>query len=228
MNQRNSALIAGFSLLAIALFVAFPLGYVIPNVLVEQNAATTTQNIINQMSMFRGAIFSLLIVVILDVVAAWALYVFFKAAHEPLSLLTGWFRVLYSAIFAVAIVHFLDVTSAIDSGAVPDILNARVMSSMNAFTNTWNAALFIFGVHICLLGYLSLRSGFVPKIVSILVLLCGASYLIDYALVFLVPGYELTVSLFLGWTELVLMGWLIIWGGKSAAAVAPGQSMERS
>jgi hypothetical protein len=71
-----------------------------------------------------------------------------------------------------------------------------------------------FGIHLFLLGVVAFRSSFVPKVIGIILILAGISYLIDYLGRMLFPDLGMGVSFIFGWGELIFMIWLLIWGGK--------------
>ena len=62
------------------------------------------------------------------------------------------------------------------------------------------------------MGYLIIRSGFLPKVIGILLIVAGMGYLIDFTLFFLFPDITMTVSNFTFVGEVVLIFWLLIKG----------------
>jgi len=93
--------------------------------------------------------------------------------------------------------------------------------SVEAFQQTWSVGLVIFGIHLVLLGYLAFRSGFVPKIWGILLVIAGLCYLFSHGLPLLWPGYStikttvegiLMLPMIVG--ELGFAIWLVAKGGK--------------
>src|SRR3984957_4063817 len=107
ISQRTSALVAGFSILIMAILAGFAYGFVLNGLIVPDNTTLTANNIKSSMMLFRVGIFSFLIVLICDVLVAWALYVFLKQVNENISLLTAWFRLVYSAILGIALLNFV-------------------------------------------------------------------------------------------------------------------------
>ena len=106
-------------------------------------------------------------------VIAWALYVLLAPVNRSLSLLTAWFQLVYAAIALsgvlnlVAVYHLLhtpDYLTLFGSGP----LHAQVLLLLNSFRYAWTLGLVPFGVHLVLLGYLIYRSGYIPRIVGIL------------------------------------------------------------
>lgn len=91
---------------------------------------------------------------------------------------------------------------------------AQALVSVNAFSDGWNAALAIFGVHLLLLGYLVLKSGYVPRAIGVLVMIASAGYLMDSFGGLLSTDYNANVALFTFVGEVLLMGWLLWKGAK--------------
>ena len=155
----------------------------------------------------------------LDLVVAWAFYVFLKPAKDNLSLLAAWSRLVYTIILGLALVNLYiasqllgsaDYLSAFDTSQI----QAQVMFLINAFRDTWDVGYVFFGIHLFLLGIAAFRSGFIPKVIGIILILAGISYLVDYVGWMLFPDLGLGVSFIFGYGELIFMIWLIIWGGK--------------
>ncbi len=103
MSQRKAAIVAGFGYLITIIPAFFVYFFVFPSLIVPGDAATTANNIMASEGLFRTGIVSWLIVLTCDVVAAWALYVFFKQANKSLSLLAAWFRLMHAAIFGITL-----------------------------------------------------------------------------------------------------------------------------
>lgn len=221
--QRRIALIAGFSLLLMIVSIILAEVVAMAGIVVGGNAAATFENIVNNQSRVRLGIVAYLGVILLDLVAAWAFYIFLKPTKDNLSLLAAWSRLVYAVIFAIALINVYHVFQLIgDAGYLsafetPEI-QAQVMLSLNAFRDTWHVGYIFFGIHLLLLGVVAFRSGFIPKFVGILLALAGISYLIDYLGLILFPDLDLSVSSILGYGELIFMFWLLIWGGKEKPA----------
>ena len=62
------------------------------------------------------------------------------------------------------------------------------------------------------LGYLVFRSGFLPRLLGILLTVAGAGYLADVVIRLLFPGIDATVSQFTFVGELLLPLWLLFKG----------------
>jgi len=227
ISLRQAAIIAGAGLLLMTILAPFAEFSVRQGLMVPGDAATTAENIMANELLFRIAICVYLIVAILDVVVAWALYVFLKPVNKSLSLLAAWFRVVYAGILAVVLVNFvmaLQLLSGADYLAAfeTDQLHAQALLFLNAFTDGWNIGLAIFGLHLLILGYLIFKlSGYMPKIVGVLVMIAGLGYLIDSFGKLFSPNYDANIAMFTFIGEVLLLFWLFIKGARM-----PNQSKE--
>jgi Domain of unknown function (DUF4386) len=218
-SRSKAAIVAGLGLLIMTIFYMSAELFIFQNLIVPGDATTTANNIMASETLFRIGICCFLIVIVCDVVVAWALYVFLKPVNKSLSLLVAWFRLVYSTIFGIALFNYFNIFQLLNGSdylAVfePAHLHAQVMLSINAFSDGWAIGFVFFGLHLALLGYLSLKSDYIPKIFGVLLLLAGLSYLIDHFSKFLFPNFNVNISMLLGWGELIFMFWLLIKGTK--------------
>jgi len=214
ISQRRTAIIAGVALLIMAI-----LGFLFnpANLLVSGDAAATANSIRANESFFRISIGGFVVVAILDVIVAWALYVLLKPVNPSISLLAGWFRMVYAAILAISLGSLVSVLPLLNGAEYfaafgTEQLHVQVMSLLNIFNNGWNIGLVFFGLHLFFLGYLIIKSSYVPKIIGIFLIITSIGYIIDSIGMLLLPAYDLTLVMFTFWGEVVLMGWLL-WKG---------------
>jgi hypothetical protein len=219
VSPRLAGRIAGWGILAMALIAPFAEFYVRQRLVVPGDAGATATNITAHETLFRLGIVAFLVVIILDVVVAWGLYVLLKPVSRSVSVLMAWARLVFAVIFAVAVVNLLSAVHLITdptsrAAFQPTQLNAQMMASLNAFSAGWAVALVFFGIHLILIGYLAWKSGYIPKLVGILLVIAGLGYAADSFIGFLVPDYVPTAALFTFVGELVLALWLVIRGKK--------------
>ena len=216
---RTAALIAGVSLLIMVLAAPFAELYAYPKLVISGNATQTVQNILENKSLFTAVIFGYLITFICDVLAAWALYVLLKPVNENISLLAAWFRLIYTVIALVALLNLVTVlrllnTSNISSLFQPDQLQAQVMLSLQVFRSHWYFGLLFFGIHLILLGYLVLRSKYIPKVLGMLLVIAGLGYMLTTLKPYLFPTINLDFAEYTFYGELLFMLWLLIKGSR--------------
>ncbi len=217
LSLRSAAMIAGAGLLLMAILAPFALFNTYQNVFIAADAQATAENIMALGAMFNIGIFLFLIVAILDIVVAWALYILLKPVNKSLSLLAAWFRLAYAPIFALALNHLLNASQLL-SGAKylnafeTDQLYAQAMLSLSAFKNGWDIGLVIFGLHLLILGYLTFKSEFIPKWLSVLIVVSGLGYMADSFGKFILPNYNISIAQFTFIGEALLIFWLL-WRG---------------
>lgn len=215
VSRRKIALVAAISLLVMAVIAPFALFGVLRTLVVPADATATFDNIAAAQGLFRSGIAAFLIVIVLDVVVAWALYVLLAPVNRTLAVLTAWLRLAFAAVFASALGSLLHaaelVASAAESTLEPNQLHEGVMSSIASFESGWTAiALAIFGVHLLGLGYLLFRSADFPKFLGVLVIVAGVGYLFDSFGTILVPDYTLSIGTFTFVGEALLIIWLFM------------------
>ena len=219
ISLRKAAIVAGVGSLIMTILTPFVDFSVRQSLIVPGDAATTASNIMADELLFRIAICSYLIVAILDVVIAWALYVFLKPVNKSLSLLMAWFRVVYAAILAIVLLNFviaLQLISGADYLTVFETgqLHAQMMLFLDTFDYGWDIGLVIFGLHLLLLGYLVYKSGYIPKLLGVLLMIAGLGYLIDSFGKLLSPDYDANIAIFTFIGEVLLIFWLFIKGAR--------------
>lgn len=214
---RQVALIAGLGYLIMP--VPFAEFYAFPKLVIPGNIEQTTQNIAAHSGLFVAAIFCYFITFISDVVIAWALYYLLAPVHKALSLLASWFQLMYAAIAFFGLLNLVTVFRLLNTPDYltlfgPGPLRAQVQLLLNSFQYDWSIGLVLFGIHLVLLGYLIYRSGYIPKIIGILLIINGFGWMIDRLRPYLYPNANLgfLAITFLG--ELVFMVWLLVRGRK--------------
>jgi hypothetical protein len=208
-SPRLAALIAGFGLLVMAILAGWSNGVAIQGQIVAGDAVATAENLVNNASLFRIGATGLIMVAILDVMVAWGLFVVFRDKHHSISMLGAWSRVVYAAWFAAIINKLFDALRA------ASIDPEAAMFHLESFETGWQAGLIIFGLHLGILGWLMWRTGIFARIISVLLYLGALGYSLDGFSTLLTPTgpWGLVMFTFIG--ELVLIAWLLLYGGKS-------------
>ena len=105
ISIKNSAFIAGISLLLMAIIAPIANFSILQGLVAPDDAAKTVSNITENIGTFRIAIVLFLIVALLDILIAWSLYIFLRQQNKSLSLLTAWLRIIYASILCVVIIN---------------------------------------------------------------------------------------------------------------------------
>lgn len=209
---RRAAVVAGGGLVLMAVLAGFGSFVAVEGLVTRGDAARTVVDVAAALGTFRLGVAALLGVVVLDVVVAWALLVFFRPVDRRLSGLAAGFRLVYSAVFLAAIVPLAAVPGLVESGGAS--AGAEVLRRVDTFDQVWSAGLFLFGAHLLLVGLLAHRSGYVPRLLAALVAVAGAGYVLDSLTTVLTGGSFVTVSTVTFVGEPLLAVWLLVRGRR--------------
>ncbi len=215
LTLRQAALIAGFSyLLGPVTYAEFS---IYPKLVIPANIEQTVQNIGAHQGLFAAAILCYLVEFIEDVVIAWALYVLLVPVNRAVSLLTAWFRLMYTAIAFFGMLKLVTVFHLVNTpdylaafGAGP--LRAQVKLLLGTFRDDWSIGLVLFGIHLVLLGYLIYKSRYMPRWLGVLLVIDGLGWVIDSLQPYLYPNAQLKYLFLTFFGEIFLMLWLLIRG----------------
>jgi hypothetical protein len=186
------------------------------------DAAATSQNITAPEELFRLSFMSDLLSALFFLLAAWALYDLLKPVNINLALL---FLLLNLGGVTVQSLNLLNQFAAVlllRGGDYLDVFPAGQVQAMALFflslhENGFMIAQIFYGAWLFPLGYLIYKSGFLPKVLGILVLtdcVCWLAYFFQY---FLFPNF--TVITYLSFpvgflAEFGLALWLLMMGAK--------------
>ncbi len=186
------------------------------------DAMATARNILASEWLFRIGFMSDVLASVLFLLTAWALYVLLKPVNKNIALL---FLLLNLGGVAVQCINMLNLFSAVLllSGAdylkvfQADQLQALAMLFLDLHKNGFMIAQIFFGAWVFPLGYLVFKSGFLPRILGIVLMIHCFTWLLHVFQSFLFPGFGAItyVSYALGLiAEFGLTLWLLIMGAK--------------
>ena len=189
--------------------------YVPSVLLVPGDAVTTARNIMASEWLFRSGTVSHLIGQIIFVFLVLALYRLLKPVnkdHAVLMVILVLLGIPMAFLNEVNHLAALRLLSSADDGAFTTTqLQAQAMLFLDMRQNGILVAQVFWGLWLLPLGFLIFRSGFLPKLLGILLAIGGAGYLIDSTTQLLFPGLP-TISQFTFIGELLFSLWLLIKG----------------
>ncbi len=214
-SPLTRARVAGFLYLVANLLAPFTLLYLPSRLIVRGDAAATANNIMASESLFRFGIMSNLFNSIASIFLVLALYQLLKVANKNMASL----MVIFS-LAAVPIVMFnelnnlavLQLLSGADYLKVypTDQLQALAYLFLRLHRQGLNIAQIFWGLWLFPMGYLVFKSGFLPRILGILLMIGCFGYVIQSFAAFL--GYNVSIIFFTSWGELLFLLWLLIKG----------------
>jgi hypothetical protein len=223
-SPQKVARIAGTLYLAIIIAGIFAEFFVRSSLIVSGDAAATANNINAAEQLFRFGFASDLIMILCDVALALVFYVLLKPVSNSLALLAAFFRLVQATILGINLLNLSLglqlVGGAGDLAAVgSDQTQALGLLYLEAHGIGYSIGLVFFGFSILISGYLIYRSGYIPKILGILLVIAGIGYLVDSFAKFILPNYASYEAIFslvvfapAVIAELALALWLLIKG----------------
>jgi len=220
--NKNTAKMAGF------LYFSYIIIHILADaigrskLIVYGDAAVTAQNIMASAGQFRISFVGDLLAALLFFLAAWALYVLLKPVNENLALLflllnlSGVIIQCSSDLFLIASQMLLSDAEYLTVFQANQ-LQAFAMFSLYLYKSGFMIAQIFYGAWLFPLGYLVFKSGFIPRILGILLMVHCAFWLMTVLQVFLLPDFTAItyISYPLGFVaEFGLSLWLMIWGVK--------------
>jgi hypothetical protein len=161
--------------------------------IVSKDAVATADKIVASEFLWRVGIAGELLLLICAVALTMIFYVLLRPVSRNLALLAAFFNLVSIAIEAVAGLGLLaalfplgnaDYLKAFDSKQ----LDALAYMSIRSHAYGFGVALIFFGCVCLILGYLIFRSGYLPKLIGVLMQIAGLCYLTDsFALVLSPP-----------------------------------------
>jgi hypothetical protein len=135
---------------------------------------------------------------------------------------------VYAGALLVAVAHLLDVLHILDGAYLAaftlEQTQAQALLAITTFGGVWAAGLFLFGIHLGLIGYLAYRSEHIPRTLGVLLVIAGLGYMIDTLAAVLIRSAWTDVSMFTFIGEFLLAIWLLIAGGRNRSRASSGSS----
>ena len=160
---------------------------------VSGDAAATAQNILASQSVWRISIAAGVAMLVCAVVVALVLYDLLRPVSRTLALLAVFFNLVSISIEAtiklsLVAVLFLLGSPEYSKAFEPPQLHALMNVSLRLHSSGYNISLVFFGFNCLVWGYLIVRSGYFPRILGTLLILCGVCYVANSFAWFLAPA----------------------------------------
>jgi Domain of unknown function (DUF4386) len=209
------ARVAGFLYLIANLFAPFTLLYLPSRFIVSGDAAGTASNIMASESLFRFGIVLNLFTFIGQIFLVLALYQLLNVVSKNIAALMVIFSLLAVPIAMLNELTQLAVLQLLNGADYlkvfpTDQLQALAYLFLRLHGQGLNIAQIFWGLWLFPMGYLVFKSGFLPRVLGILLMIACFGYVIQSFAAFL--GYNVTIIFFTGWGELLLLLWLLIKG----------------
>jgi Domain of unknown function (DUF4386) len=232
---QTYARIAGVLFLFTLVAGGFGEAYAPSQLIVPGDATATAHNLLTSDLLFRLGFVAYLVEVVCDVSLTLLLYVLLRPVNANLALLAVFFRLMGTATFAFGELFYFAPSLIFGGDAYlntfsPDQLNTLALLSFNLYTTAFDLFT-VFGVASVLLGYLMLRSGYLPWVLGVLWILGGLGFVTRNVVFVLAPDYASSLLLAPNALAVLSLGiWLLVRGVNAAkwnerAALAAYASM---
>jgi len=215
-NPNGTARAAGI-LYILPFILSFAAIMLRDGLIVQGDATTTANNIMDSESTFLLSIVLDVIVQVVFIFLVFLLYWLLKPVNKNHANLMA---TLFLVSVPIAIYNMVNLLAALQvlSGAdyltafTQDQLNAQALHYINLHEQGIMVAYVFWGLWLFPLGYLVYRSDFIPRVVGIFLMISCFGYLIDFCAYFFLPDFDVAANMITGWAELVLCLWLLVKG----------------
>lgn len=223
-NPRNLTIMAGICYLI--LLVAGPIGlmYMPEQIVVAGDATQTAQNLRTNVGVFHLGLVAQIVIIFTEIVVTALLYILLKPTSAAIALMAAFARLLMTAIMATNVMSLLMMAEAASGASYLAAFSPAQLDSMvlfffqfhNAGAATWAL---LFALHLLLLGILVYRSGYLPRILGLALIIGSPSYALDgfgqmFGLMD-IAAYSLAANVLLGASAIGEVGmgaWLLFKG----------------
>lgn len=228
-NHKAVARLAGFFYLIVVLAGMFAHLFARAEVHVKEDAALTAANIVANAELFRLGLVADIVMTIAFVFLGLALYRLFESVNKPAAgalvvfVCVGAGMILVNLVFHLAALLIATGPSYADAFGQAGS-ESLVLLMLELHSHGYTLAGIFFGLWLLPLGYLGMTSRYFPRLLGILLVLAGVSYLIDTVLIYLVPDLPEFVHTLIGiptYAELVTVLFLLVVGVRRQGTRRP-------
>lgn len=214
---KRTARLAGVLILITTVFA--PSILLSADLVVPGDARATVNNIRASEGLFRLGIAGQSVIFLVEIGLVAVLYDLFRPVNKTLSLVAALARLAMATIQGTNLLNHFHVLQLVNGSGylsvfAPEQLEALVLLYLGAYDYVVLIWGWFFGLQLLVLGYLIYRSSYMPRLLGILLVITGLSYLAhSYGTTILPQYHEIFTTIgYLGYLELVFPLWLVIKG----------------
>ena len=187
--MNSMAKISGIAYLSVFICGFYANFAILENLVNFNSSSETLFNIINNLNQFRSGMIGFLIMAISDAVLIWSLFKMTELSHKRLSYIASFFRTLHVVFFIRALINLIKVYSASSEKTISTDLQYSAIEMLRQFDQLWTIGLLFFSLHLFILGYLILKSKYIPRFIGFLIILSAFGYSSDGLSKIFLPSY---------------------------------------
>jgi hypothetical protein len=224
-SQRTAAKVAGVAGLLMFAIVVFGNYVLLEPLIVPRNAVDTARNILEHQTQFRLALICFIVYGVGAIVLASALYVVFRPINRGLALAGALFRLVFAMLWLIAPLNSLGALRLLGDANYlqvfePERLQVLARLQIAASFDDYYVGLPFFGLAATVCAWLWLKSGYIPKGLSIFGVIASA-WCVLCAIVYLIfPSFNKVVNDYIfdspmALFELIVSVWILSKGLRS-------------
>jgi len=192
--------------------------YAVRKFVVLRDPAATAANVLAHAGLFKAGLVGNLIGVGTYIAVTALFYVIFKPVNRSVSLLAAFLSLAGCILIAVGTVFYISPLMMLGGVQVAGAFTAAqvqtmALTSFRLYGQFFTLSLVFFEFYCLLIGYMVLKSDFMPRILGAGMMLAGMSWLVYLSLASL--HFVVPVILIGGIGELLLAGWMLVKGVDS-------------
>lgn len=204
ISVGQAARIIGIAFIISFILAIFVGNFILPNFINPGDTEVLANDIKDNEQLLSIAAFVYLIILALDASIALGFFVLLKPTNRILASLSGNLRLLYVAIMVISVLalsfQFIDV---------------------NNYATIKLIGYLFFTCHIFITGFTIFKSGYIPRVFGVLLIIAFFSYILAFYVSFLVSEVLLLIfMLFMIVGELSLSLWLLLKGAKISELIS--------
>jgi uncharacterized protein DUF4386 len=220
-SPRLLSRIGGVLYLIIIVLGLFEEVFVRGRIIVSGDATATAANIRSLESLWRVGIASEFVLLICATALTLIFFVLLRPVSRDLALLAAFFNLVSIAVEAAITLYLVEALFPLGNveylkAFEPRQLSALASLSIRSHAYGFGVSLIFFGCSCLVLGYLIFKSGYLPRVIGVLMQIAGVSYLTNSFALLLAPDLAnrlfpaILLPAFVGEASLCL--WLIVRG----------------
>lgn len=231
MKLLTEARQAGLIYLVVVLAGIFSLAYAPSQLIVLDDAARTVRNLTEHETLYRASIVGAFVCYLAFLALPFALHRLLAPAGAAMAAAMVVLAVVSVPISMAALLHKLDVLTLLGdrpwvAGLSAEQVQVQVMASLASHGNGMLVAEIFWGAWLFPFGWLVYRSGRLPKVLGVFLMLGAAGYLTSVFGTVLVPGFRATTvaeiaSYPASIGEIGICLWLVVFGAREARPSDP-------
>lgn len=216
-SNKKTARIAGFLYLLQIPLGVFGIIYVPQMLVVQNNLKATAANILSHEFLFRLSIVSAILCALVTVATAYFIHKVLEIVNPKFSRLIVIFALIVTPISMLNELNHVAILLIMKNpDAILQFSENQIQTMITFFLDLHHYGMQIIGIFFGLwllpMGYLVIKSGYIPKIIGYFLLITCAAYLIDFIDFFLFPDFKIVFSEYTWLGEVLMVGWLLIKG----------------